>query len=238
MSLDFEGLGTFERSLEQDIDLAMIGAAMGNSIILRVDKTIDRFLSSRLANWAEGSKNINSTNSQNYFGGNLIFCQKDVLNEHTEDIKREFNKQINESVKNWLKIEKERKIRQLNLKKTPIYGIFSKYVNSPTPIFNQNQFHNFLRNKLIHLLIKDVLLQKSLLLAIVDIHDYNVLDSIAIDNLKDYIMENKNKAIEIFCTYKISEKKEYDSFETFENDLKSNLEMLKYSYISIISYDN
>ena len=81
VSLDFEGLGTFERSLEQDIDLAMIGAAMGNSIILRVDKTIDRFLSSRLANWAEGSKNINSTNSQNYFGGNLIFCQKDVLNE-------------------------------------------------------------------------------------------------------------------------------------------------------------
>lgn len=247
VSLDFEGLGTFERSLEQDIDLAMIGAAMGNSIILRVDKTIDRFLSSRLANWAEGSKNINSTNSQNYFGGNLIFCQKDVLNEHTEDIKREFNKQINESVKNWLKIEKERKIRQLNLKKTPIYGIFSKYVNSPTPIFNQNQFHNFLRNKLIHLLIKDVLLQKSLpkfrtgcefmeslknILAIVDIHDYNVLDSIAIDNLKDYIMENKNKAIEILGIYKNDEKKDYDSFESFENDLKSNLEMLKYSYIS------
>ena len=247
VSLDFEGLGTFERSLEQDIDLAMIGAAMGNSIILRVDKTIDRFLSSRLANWAEGSKNINSTNSQNYFGGNLIFCQKDVLNEHTEDIKREFNKQINESVKNWLKFEKERKIRQLNLKKTPIYGIFSKYINSPTPIFNQNQFHNFLRNKLIHLLIKDVLIQKSLpkfrtgcefmeslknILAIVDIHDYNVLDSIAIDNLKDYIMENKNKAIDILGIYKNDERKEYDSFETFENDLKSNLEMLKYSYIS------
>ena len=70
------------------------------------------------------------------------------------------------------------------------------------------------------------------ILAIVDIHDYNVLDSIAIDNLKDYIMENKNKAIEILGTYKNSEKKDYDSFETFENDLTSNLEMLKYSYIS------
>ena len=120
VSLDFEGLGTFERSLEQDIDLAMIGAAMGNSIILRVDKTIDTFLASRLANWAEGSKNINTTNSKNYFGGNLIFCQKDVLNEHAEDIKREFEKQINESVNKWLNIERERNIRQLNLKNFPI----------------------------------------------------------------------------------------------------------------------
>ena len=247
VSLDFEGLGTFERSLEQDIDLAMIGAAMGNSIILRVDKTIDTFLASRLANWAEGSKNINSTNSQNYFGGNLIFCQKDVLNEHAEDIKKEFNKQINESVRNWYNVEQERNIRQINLKNFPIYGIFSKFINSPTPIFNQNQFHYFLRHKFIHLLSKNILIERSLpkfrtgcefmeslknILAIVDIHDYNVLDSIAIDNLKDYILENKNKAIEILGIYQNNLKKNYDSFDEFENDLKSNLEMLKYSYIS------
>ena len=247
VSLDFEGLGTFERSLEQDIDLAMIGAAMGNSLILRVDKTIDRFLSSRLANWAEGSKNINTTKSQNYFGGNLIFCQKDVQNEHTEDIKKEFDKQINNSVNNWLNVENERKIREINIKDFPIYGIFSQFINSPTPFFNQGQFYSFLRKQLIHLLIKDTLIQKSLpryrtgcefmdslknILAIVDIHDYNVLDSIAIENLKEYIMENKNKAIEILGVYQNNGKKNYESFEELENDLKSNLEMLKYSYIS------
>ena len=44
VSLDFEGLGTFERSLEQDIDLAMVGAAKGNSIILRVDKAFDKYM--------------------------------------------------------------------------------------------------------------------------------------------------------------------------------------------------
>ena len=70
------------------------------------------------------------------------------------------------------------------------------------------------------------------ILAIVDIHDYNVLDSIAIDNLKDYIMENKTKAIEILGIYQKDETKNYDSFDSMENDLKSNLEMLKYSYIS------
>ena len=247
VSLDFEGLGTFERSLEQDIDLAMIGAAMGNSILLRVDKTIDTFLASRLANWAEGSKNINTTNSQNYFGGNLIFCQKDVLNENAEGIKKEFDKQINESLRNWIKVEQKRNIRKLNLKKFPIYGIFSKFINSPTPIFNQNQFHSFLRNKLIHILIKDTLIKKSLpifrtgcefmeslknILAVVDIHDYNVLDSIAIDNLKEYINENKNKATEILGIYPNIEQKVYESFEAFENDLRYNLEELKYSYIS------
>lgn len=143
--------------------------------------------------------------------------------------------------------ERERNIRQLNLKNFPIYGIFSKFINSPTPIFNQNQFHSFLRQKLVHILIKNALIQKSLpqfrtgcefmdslknILAIVDIHDYNVLDSIAIDNLKDYIMENKTKAIEILGIYQKDETKNYDSFDSMENDLKSNLEMLKYSYIS------
>jgi hypothetical protein len=56
VSLDFEGLGTFERSTEQDIDLAMVGAAIGNSIILRVDKTYDQFIQERMFNWSEGSK--------------------------------------------------------------------------------------------------------------------------------------------------------------------------------------
>ena len=208
---------------------------------------IDTFLASRLENWAEGSKNINTTNSKNYFGGNLIFCQKDVLNDNADGIKREFDKQINESLRNWLKVEQKRNIRKLDLKNFPIYGIFSKFINSPTPIFNQNQFHSFLRNNLIHILIRNTLIKKSLpnfrtgcefmeslknILAVVDIHDYNVLDSIAIDNLKEYINENKNKAVEILGIYPNTDQKIYESFEAFENDLRYNLEELKYSYIS------
>ena len=41
ISLDFEGLGTIDRNMEQDLDLSMVEAALGNSIILRVDKTLD-----------------------------------------------------------------------------------------------------------------------------------------------------------------------------------------------------
>ena len=69
VSLDFEGLGTFERSMEQDIDLAMVGAALANSIILRADKSFDVFMEKRMFNWSEGSKNVNSTNSKHYYGG-------------------------------------------------------------------------------------------------------------------------------------------------------------------------
>ena len=246
VSLDFEGLGTFERSLEQDIDLAMVGAAMGNSIILRVDKTFDKFLESRMLNWSEGSKNINTTKSLNYFGGNLIFCQKDVIKDNVKEVQKEFDEKINNSLRAWLDEEKKRNIRELDLNNLPIFGIFSKFINSPTPIFNQKEFHSFLKNELTNSLIKDVLVKKSLpiyrtgyefmnslkiILATVDIHDYNVLDSIKIDNLKNYISENKDKAIEIFGVYSTI-KMNFTSFEEFENNIKSNLESLKFSFIS------
>ena len=247
VSLDFEGLGTFERSLEQDIDLAMVGAALANSIILRADKSFDVFMENRMFNWSEGSKNVNSTNSKHYYGGNIVFCQKDIPKHSVEEVRKEFEEKINTAISRWLMTEKKRNIRELNLKDFPVFGIFSKYINSPTPIFNKNEFHNTLRKELIHLIIKNVLLNRSYpnyrtgtefmfylqrILATVDIHDYNVLDSIAIDNLKNYLFENKIKAMEIFGIYYINKEKTYNTFDELEKDLISNLELLKYSYIS------
>ena len=251
VSLDFEGLGTFERSTEQDIDLAMVGAAIGNSIILRVDKTYDKFIQERMFNWSEGSKNIKTTHSKNFFGGNIIFCQKDVPKHNVDEVRIEFNKKINNSINKWIENEKKRNLRVLN-NKFPIFGIFSNYVNAPTPIFNKNDFHYTLRKELIHLLVENVLIKKSLplyrtgkefmfflqsILATVDIHDYNALDSIAIDNLKNYLLENKIKAFEIFGVYSITEEKNFNTFDEFENNLKSNLELLKSSYISNTKYE-
>jgi hypothetical protein len=46
VSLDSEGLETFERSTHQDIDLELVGSALGNSIILRSDKEFDTFMES------------------------------------------------------------------------------------------------------------------------------------------------------------------------------------------------
>jgi len=87
VSLDFEGLGTFERSLEQDLDLAMVGAALANSLILRADKTFDTFMQKRMMDWSEGSKKIKNFKNTHYFGGNIIFCQKDIPKNNEEEVK-------------------------------------------------------------------------------------------------------------------------------------------------------
>ena len=247
VSLDFEGLGTFERSTEQDIDLAMVGAALANSIILRSDKTFDVFMQSRMFNWSEGSKNISTVNSNPYFGGNIVFCQKDIPKNNVEEVRKEFEEKINYAINTWLMSERKRNLKKLNLNDFPIFGIFSKYINSPTPIFNNNEFHKTLRRELIHLVIKNVLMSKGLpnyrtgtefmfllqrILAIIDIHDYNVLDSIGIENLKEYLQENKHKAFEIFGIYSIDSDKKFNTFNEFEKDLREDLELLKSSYIS------
>jgi hypothetical protein len=148
VSLDFEGLGTFERSLEQDIDLAMVGAAVANSLILRADKTFDSFMQSRMMDWSEASKKIKKTKNFNenihFFGGNIIFCQKDIPQANCEEVKKEFEEKMKEAIRIWIENEKERNKNDNNkiFSEKQIFGIFSKYINSPTPIFNKIEFYN------------------------------------------------------------------------------------------------
>ena len=226
----------------------MVGAAISNSIILRADKTFDIYMESRMLNWSEGSRKIKNTNNKKFFGGKIIFCQKDIPRHTAKEVIEEFKIKVNDSIRKWYQKEKVKNFKDLDLKQNPVFGIFSKYINSPTPIFNKNEFHITLRKELIHLLIRNNLITKSYpnyrtgtefmfflksILAIVDIHDYNVLDSIAIDNLKNYLFDNKIKAIEIFGIYSNNlEEKNFDDIEQLENYLNSNLELLKSSYIS------
>ena len=258
VSLDFEGLGTFERSLEQDIDLSMVGAALANSLILRADKTFDTFMQSRMIDWSEGSKKIKNFKNTHYFGGNIIFCQKDIPNNNFEEVKREYEQKMIEAIKRWMENENKYEnkdninantniiIKKVNNKQ--VFGIFSKYINSPTPIFNKNEFYKTLRNMLIHLIIKNVLMNKSFpyygtgqefmlylqgILATVDIHDYNALENLAVDNLKKYLSENRIKAIEIFGIYPNKlERNDFNDIDELENYLNLNLEKLRTSYIS------
>ena len=252
VTLDFEGLGTFERSLEQDIDLSMVGAALANSLILRADKTFDTFMQARMLDWSEGSKKIKNFKNTHYFGGNIIFCQKDIPSNNYEEVKNEYVKKMKESIKRWIdyenKLENKNNNKSLIINKKQVFGIFSKYINSPTPIFNKNEFYKTLRKGLIHLVIKNVLMNKSFpnygtgkefmlylqgILATVDIHDYNILENLAIDNLKKYLSDNRIKAMEIFGIYPNKlEKTDFNDVEELENYLNLNLEPLKTSYIS------
>ena len=258
VSLDFEGLGSFERNMVQDLSLSIVGAALGNSVILRIDKTLDLFTKSIMLNWSEISKNIKDNSSINYFGGNLIFCQKDVEKAIVDEIKNVFDGQIKESLKKWSKMKEERdnkfskkkvssKNEIIEQKMFDYFGIFSSYYNSPTPIFDREEFYDFLRNKLIDLVIKNILIEKVLpnymtgnkfmlslkgVLTSINIQDYNIMGNFAIDNLRSYIIENKQKSIEIYGVYTLYYNSKIENFDEFEKYIKSNLEKLKFSYIS------
>ena len=244
--------------MEQDLDLSMVGAALGNSIILRVNKSLDSFIKTIMLNWSEISKNIKGNSSINYFGGNLIFCQKDVEKSAKNEVKVEFDKQIRESLFQWVNMKKEREsnfnksLFEMNndfkLKSNfEYFGVFSKYYHAPTPILNKEDFNDFIKDKLVDLVIKDVLIKKSLpkymtgnkfmlslegTLASIDIHDYNLMGDFAIENVKCYILENKEKAIAIFGVYSLDDDLNIDSFDELEKILNTNLEQLKCSYIS------
>ena len=87
--LDFECLGTFERNADQNNDLSMIGATMGNSVILSFSQTFDKFTESMMDNWSDG-----------------IFCQKDDINDYSGEISKEFSKKINISINRWFEQKK------------------------------------------------------------------------------------------------------------------------------------
>ena len=128
--LDFEGLGTFERTQEQDIQMALVGSALGNSIIFRTDNTFDRFTENILEKLALGSNKIRDINIEQYFGGSLFFCPKDVNSTDREKLKEEFTQKIKNSVIKWnySMMNQKKKENRLKNNKYTIFGIFEDNV--------------------------------------------------------------------------------------------------------------
>ena len=67
----------------------MIGATMGNSVILSFSQTFDKFTESMMDNWSDG-----------------IFCQKDDINEYAGEISKKVSKKINISINRWFEQKK------------------------------------------------------------------------------------------------------------------------------------
>ena len=125
-----------------------------------------------MLNWSEIGKNINNNNSLNYFGGNLIFCQKDIEDNVRNEVKQEFDRQMDDSLKKWqiLKQEREAKSKIINYHLSTAknkdnfeyFGIFSKYHHIPTHLYNTDKFHKDMTGILIKTVFKDILINKSL----------------------------------------------------------------------------
>ena len=58
--------------------MALIGSAMGNSIIFRTHNSFDRFTEETLEKLSLGSRKIKEIEIEEFFGGSLFFSLRDV----------------------------------------------------------------------------------------------------------------------------------------------------------------
>ena len=238
ISLDFEGLGTFERSIEQDIQMALIGSAMGNIVIFRTGNALDKFIDMTLEKLSLGSRRIKSLDSANYFGGSLCFCPRDVIKKDEDSLYSEFSKKMDEFVSAWLS-----QTRDIN-KKYNIFGLFDDHIFSPTPTYQDYSFYQTLRNILVKDMIDDSFkLQRHPIyktgkefysnlkkfLSAVYINEFDFLSNIKEDEIRNYINEKLPQAFEIIGVYEnILENKsilvEKNKLKYFNHNFISQLE--------------
>ena len=151
--LDFEGLATIERTNEQDIQMALVGSGLGNNIIFRTHNSFDKFTESTLEKIGLGSRKLKEIKLDDFFGGSLFFCPRDVLDDDQEDLCKEFDVKIKNSVTKWMnQLNKDNKYeKQLdNENSNYIYfGIFDSHFFAPTPPYIKRNFYKTLRKELI-----------------------------------------------------------------------------------------
>ena len=197
VSLDFEGLGTFERKEEQDIQMALVGSAIGNNIIFRIGNSFDRFTEDMLKKLSKGSRKIKFTDIDQFFGGSVFFSPKDILLSAKNSLKSEFIEKIEKFVDKWREDNSE-----LNNIKYNFFGLFDDWIFMPTPEYKKKAFYETLRNAAINNIIeKTWKLQKHpiyetgssflnslrLFLTITYMNNYQVLENINYNISDDYI---------------------------------------------------
>ena len=233
--LDFEGLGTLERTNQQDVQMALIGSAMGNNIILRTSFSYDQFIQDTLEKLSEGSNKIKKDEeddniiNEDFFGGSLFISPRDVIDSAQKDLGDEFYSKIKESVNNWSTDNKEKNI---NIKYN-IFGLFKNYIFAPTPLYYQSSYYETLRGELTNEIITNSLRYRrhpiyekgeqfcsnfKLFLSMVFNKDYLFLSRFREEEIKKYLEENINKAYEVMGEYEDVQENESNNYITKLNN--------------------
>ena len=157
VSLDFEGLGTYERRDEQDIQMALVGSAIGNYTIFRMGNSLDKLLGNFLQKLSDAGRNVKDLNINTYFGGVLCLSPKDVIDGDRAGIIKTIDDKLYEFVRKWNfdncngnQIEPENN-------KNKYFGLFESSIVIPTTLYNTTQFFKYLREELNKYLIEDTL---------------------------------------------------------------------------------
>ena len=221
--LDFEGLGTSERTNQQDIQMALIGSAMGNNVILRTSFSYDKFTEDTLEKLSEIS-NINKIKnimSEDFFGGSLFISPRDVVDGAVEDLRNEFSSKINHSVNKWIKESKKENV------KYRIFGLFKNYVFAPTQFYYQPSYYETLRGELTNQMITNSLKYRrhpiyekgehfcsifKLFLSKIFNNNNIFLSRFREEEIKKYIEENIKKAYEVMGEYEDAQENEPNDY--------------------------
>ena len=221
--LDFEGLGTFERTNEQDIQMALIGSAMGNNVIFRTYSSFDKFTEGTLKKLNLGSRKIKNIDLKEFFGGSLILSPRDVMKNEQENINREFKEKVKSSITQWNEEYSNNDEDNNNQsKKYTIFGLFNSNIIAPTPSYTEKAFFSTLRK--VHTIDilensfkfqrhpiyktgKEFCLNLKMLLSAVFLNDYESLQNFKENKIREYINENLIKAFEVSGVYENYEEK-------------------------------
>ena len=91
--LDFEGLGSFERTDQDDMLLSLFNSSLSTMTLFKTEQRLDRDTDQLFSKFNLGSDQLRGTD--NIFQGTFMIIVKDVAESDIEDIRKEFVEKIN-----------------------------------------------------------------------------------------------------------------------------------------------
>ena len=91
--LDFEGLGSFERTDQDDMLLSLFNSSLSTMTLFKTEQRLDRDTDQLFSKFNLGSDQLKNTDK--IFQGQFMIIVKDVAESDVEDIRKEFEEKIN-----------------------------------------------------------------------------------------------------------------------------------------------
>ncbi|ETN98212.1 hypothetical protein RFI_39302, partial [Reticulomyxa filosa] len=110
--LDFEGLGSFERSPQEDALLSVFNAAISNCTIFRCENRFDQDIAKMFERFQKGVQFLQDDNDK-LFRGRLLIVVKDIAITDIKQVMNEFSKKIASFCRNGTNGESESFVMQM-----------------------------------------------------------------------------------------------------------------------------
>ncbi|KAL0228326.1 hypothetical protein RCL1_004469 [Eukaryota sp. TZLM3-RCL] len=100
ISLDLEGLSSYERSMQQDAYQSLFGAALAQAFVLRTSMHFGRFIEQLLSAWVSAATTLQYSAEDNLFRSALFMTPRDVESDASSSVIDEFTRHLEHVVKN------------------------------------------------------------------------------------------------------------------------------------------